>query len=205
MVCSNKKGLATGTIVILILILVSFLVLVVFVTNLSGFASETGDRWICKLSILMDKFNCKTFKAELVNEQEVADKITDAWTTFFSGKRNVMVRFFGSPFQINCFDYMRFKVKKETNIEDINKILNEDKYKKIIDKSNFEFLGLFNKLKPEDEYVITLREEYNLKLGLTTVYGVVPVLPGERVSKIVIAPSKDIVTLAGCKYIYKGI
>jgi hypothetical protein len=59
-------------------------------------------------------------------------------------------------------------------------------------------------LKSEDEYVITLREEYNLKLGLTTVYGVVPVLPEERISKIIIAPSKDIVTLAGCKYVYKS-
>ena len=34
MVCLNKKGLTTGTIVMLILILVSFLVLVVFVRDI---------------------------------------------------------------------------------------------------------------------------------------------------------------------------
>ncbi len=219
MECLNKKGLTTGTLVVLILILVSFLVLVVLVTNLNEIESYEGSRWICKLSILMGKFNCKTFGPQtLDNEQDVADKITDAWSTFFNGKKIVIyscVPLSYSPgAKTNCFDYMRFKIKRDFNIQDINNILNQKEYQEI--KDNIEFKGISNKLNKDTEYVVTFTQKYSPCVPVVESdcikiifpprgdLGIIPTpLWGKRTSKIIIAPSKDIVSIAPCDCVVK--
>ena len=135
----------------------------------------------------------------LNNEQEVADKFTDAWTTLFSGKRNILWKFSLKPFEsIDCFDYMRFKVTKEMNVQDVEKILNKNEYQKIIGNIgliyNGRFLdsngGLLNKLEPNKEYVITFIQRHNnFKGGLT--------------STILVTPSKDIISISKCDSVWK--
>lgn len=198
MVCLNKKGV-TMTTIGLILILVSFIVLVILVTNVNKIESEWGNRQLCKLSILINKFNCKTFISELNSEQDVADKIIDTWSTFFEGKRDVIWKFSLMPIeQIDCFDYMRFKVTKEINIKDVEKILSESKYQKIIGNMGSIYSGTFldtngaflNKLDLDKEYVITFIQRYNN-------------FKGGRTSTILVTPSKDIIQISNCNYVWK--
>jgi hypothetical protein len=204
----NKKGLAIGTLIVLVLIIVSFLVLVVFVSNLNEIESYESSRWMCKLSILIGQFKCKTFgPITLDNEKEVAAKITDAWNTFFQGTKSIL--YGGIPIvntQINCFGYMRFKVSRDMAIVEINKILSKD---------HIEFKGISNKLESGNEYVIEFVQKYEpciplLKSKCIDIQlpprgkPVKPVL-GVRTTKIYITSSKNVVSEIGCDYVQRKV